>query len=90
MELFLLDKNFQICGLIDDFSSLVWNRKYYECGDFNLQIGLNYIQQFKNAKYVYSKEFVETGILEAFNYKTTTKRNRYTVLGKLFRKYIRR
>lgn len=72
MELFLLDKNFQICGLIDDFSSLLWNRKYYEYGDFNLQIGLKYIEQFKNAEYVYSKEFVETGILEAFNYVTTT------------------
>jgi len=70
MELFLLDKNFQICGLIDDFSSLLWNRKYYECGNFNLQIGLEYIKQFKNAKYVYSKEFEETGILECFNEKT--------------------
>ena len=71
MELLLLDKNFQICGLIDDFSSLVWNRKYYECGSFNLQLGLNYWEQLKNAKYVYSKNFNETGILETLNYKTT-------------------
>ena len=72
MELLLLDKDFQICGLIDDFSSLVWNRKYYECGNFNLQIGIKYWKQFKNAMYVYSKDFVETGILETLNHKTTT------------------
>lgn len=72
MELLLLDKQFQICGLIDDFSSLVWNRKYYECGNFNLQIGIKYWEQFKNAVYVYSKDFQETGILETLNYKTTT------------------
>lgn len=72
MELLLLDKNFGICGLIDDFSSLVWNRKYYDCGNFNLQIGLKYWKQFKNAKYVYSKEFEETAILETLNYKNTT------------------
>lgn len=72
MELLLLDKNFQICGLIDDFSSLVWNRKYYECGNFNLQVGIKYWEQFKNAVYVYSKDFQETGILETLNYKTTT------------------
>ena len=71
MELFLLDKDFQICGLVDDFSSLVWNRKYYECGDFKLQVGLEYKEQFKNAKYVYSKEFIETAIIEAFNYRNT-------------------
>lgn len=72
MELLLLDKDFQICGLIDDFSSLVWNRKYYECGNFNLQIGIKYWEQFENAKYVYCKDFKETGILETLNYKTTT------------------
>lgn len=72
MELLLLDKEFKICGLIDDFSSLVWNRKYYECGNFNLQIGIKYWEQFKNAVYVYSKDFEETGILETLNYKTTT------------------
>lgn len=72
MELLLLDKDFQICGLIDDFSSLVWNRKYYECGNFNLQIGIKYWEQFKNAMYVYSKDFKETGILETLNHKTTT------------------
>lgn len=71
MELLLLDKDFQICGLIDDFSSLVWNRKYYECGSFNLQIGMKYWKQFKNARYIYSKDFVETGILETLDYKTT-------------------
>ncbi len=72
MELLLLDKNFQICGLVDDFSSLVWNRKYYECGNFSLQTDIKYLNQFKNAKYVYHKDFSETGILETFNYKDTT------------------
>lgn len=72
MELFLLDKNFQICGLIDDFSSLVWNRKYYECGNFNLQVAIKYWKQFKDAVYIYSKDFVETAILETLNYKETT------------------
>ena len=72
MELLLLDKEFKICGIIDDFSSLVWNRKYYECGNFNLQIGIKYWEQFRNAVYVYAKEFKETGILETLNYKTTT------------------
>lgn len=68
MELLLLDKNFEICGIVDDFSSLVWNRKYYECGNFSLQTSIDNLQQFKNAKYVYSKDFAETAILETFNY----------------------
>lgn len=71
MEVLLLDKNFQICGLVDDFSSLVWNRKYYECGNFSLKTNVKYLEQFKNAKYVYNKNFLETGVLETFNFKDT-------------------
>lgn len=67
MELLLLDKNFEVCGIIDDFSSLVWNRKYYECGNFSLQTTANYLEQFKNAKYIYAKDFQETGVIETFH-----------------------
>ena len=72
MELLLLDKEFQICGLIDDFSSLVWNRKYYECGNFSLQTNLSTYNQFKYAKYIYNKDFKETAIIEAFNKEYTS------------------
>lgn len=72
MELLLLDKEFQICGIVDDFSSLVWNRKYYECGNFSLQTSINNLEQFKNAKYVYCKDFKETGVLETFDFTNTT------------------
>lgn len=65
MELLLLDKNFQICGIIDDFSSLVWNRKYYECGSFTLQTKLDKYNDIKMAKYIYCKDFIETGVIEA-------------------------
>lgn len=71
MDLYLLDKDFEICGLIDDFSSLIWNRKYYECGNFSLLVALKYLDQFKNAKYVYSNKFIETAVLETLDFKTT-------------------
>lgn len=73
MELYLLDKNFQICGIIDDFSSLIWNRKYYDCGNFKLQYNQDLSSQFANAVYIYSKNFREIGILETFDYKKTAK-----------------
>lgn len=71
MELLLLDKDFQICGIVDDFSSLIWNRKYYECGDFSLQTSINNLEQFQNAKYLFSKNFEEVGIFETLDFKNT-------------------
>lgn len=67
MDLLLLDKDFQICGIIDDFSSLAWNRKYYECGNFTLQTQISEFNNIKVAKYLFCKDLVETGKIEAIN-----------------------
>ena len=72
MDLLLLDKNFQICGIIDDFASLVWNRKYYECGNFTLQTKLDKYNDIKIAKYIYCKDFVETAVIEAIKIQEST------------------
>lgn len=82
MDLLLLDKEFQTCGIIDDFPSLVWNRKYYECGSFTLKLGLKYWERIKNASYVYCKDFEETGIIEAISYETSTQGIEILVSGK--------
>lgn len=68
MDLFLLDKNFTICGIVDDWESLIWNRKYYECGNFKLKLSTKYLSQFENAKYIYCKDKREIGVLEAFDF----------------------
>lgn len=81
MDLLLLDKEFQVCGIIDDFSSLVWNRKYYECGSFTLKIGLRYWEQIKNAQYLYCKDFEETGIIDAINRETSEKGTEILISG---------
>ncbi|HCC34425.1 MAG TPA: hypothetical protein DEQ02_01835 [Ruminococcaceae bacterium] len=36
MEIRLLDDNFAGISVVDAFTSLIWNRKYYECGVFEL------------------------------------------------------
>ena len=35
-DVWILDSNFQKLGLIDDYTSLIWSRRYYEVGDFEL------------------------------------------------------
>lgn len=68
MELIMLDENFIPCGIIDNFSSLSWTRRYYDVGSFNLQITISDYMKIKNAKYIYSNSFIETAKIEAVNY----------------------
>ena len=38
MELYILNKDFEIVGMIDDYISVEWARRYYEPGDFVIKI----------------------------------------------------
>lgn len=68
MELIMLDKNFIPCGIIDNFSSLAWNRKYYDVGNFVLQITVEDYMKIQGAQYIYSNSFEETAKIEAIQY----------------------
>ncbi len=39
MNIFIYDTNLTLLGVIDDPISLIWTRRYWECGEFNLLIG---------------------------------------------------
>jgi hypothetical protein len=38
MELYVLDENFTVLGIIDGYECLVWKRNYYKPGTFSMQI----------------------------------------------------
>ena len=39
MDIFIYDKSLTLLGVIDDPISLIWTRRYWECGEFKLLIG---------------------------------------------------
>lgn len=38
MKLYVLDESFLICGMVDAFTSFIWNDRYWSSGDFELQV----------------------------------------------------
>lgn len=40
MNLYIFDRNLNFIGVLDTFTSLQWNRRYYKMGDFELQCPL--------------------------------------------------
>lgn len=38
MDLYILNKNLETIGIIDIYTSIIWNTKYFECGDFELYL----------------------------------------------------
>ena len=64
IDLFILGSTFQTIDVVDDFYSLVRTRKYYECGNSELQLSIAKIASFRSGAYLYCKSFDELGLLE--------------------------
>ena len=41
MDLYILDREFNQIGLIDTASSVIWNERYFDTGDFEIYIRAN-------------------------------------------------
>lgn len=54
MELIIFDKNFNELGNIDEYSSLVWHRRYYNYGSFELTCAVSYFDLFSQGYYLFS------------------------------------
>lgn len=67
MEIRTLDLNFSPCGkLYMQYINLQWTRRYYEAGEFSVQI--LYSEFVPEAKYVYCPERREIGIIQKTEY----------------------
>ncbi len=70
MELFALDSNFQILGILD-YINLQWNREYYESGSFSVQLPAGGF--IPGTKYLYTSARPETGIVQKLELSETVK-----------------
>lgn len=64
MDIYLLDAQRQTIGIVDDFNSFIWRRKYKECGDFELHCSPSAASLIASAKYVYRSDRPEAGKVE--------------------------
>lgn len=68
LELYILDADFQPIGLIDQFTSFIWTRKYYDTGSFSLYCDVGYYSLFQTGAYLYRSDDLELGLLESLNF----------------------
>lgn len=62
MELYGLDDQFRVVTVAIPYTNLQWKRKYYEAGQFSMQIPLEHYDG--NWKYIWSKERPEMAMIE--------------------------
>lgn len=69
MQLLALDASFSPVRYLK-YLDLAWNREYYRCGDFSVQIAANEYRD--SMAYIYTKDRPETGIIQKVEFTGTT------------------
>ena len=76
MQIYILDKDFQTIGAIKVFNSMIWTRRYYEPGVFELHNSASYFPLFNSGKYLCRNDRTELGVIREVNYAQTDKGER--------------
>lgn len=100
-ELYIRNENFEILGIIDDATSVIWTERYDECGDFEIYVRkTNKIMSILRYKFVNFACYVTrddskmVGFIEEITITTTEEQEQYVIfsgrcaLGLLSRRVI--
>lgn len=91
MEIIIYDSNLERIGVIDNFHSLIWTRKFYEPGSFELHLPLTAenIAYAREENIVAKKGSIESGVIESISITDGEKRS-LVVKGRFLSSYLER
>ncbi|NFI38803.1 hypothetical protein FDA27_07275 [Clostridium botulinum] len=93
MELYIFNRNLELIGILDIFTSLRWIRRYNKTGEFELHCALdsNILELLKRDNVIYKKDDAEAGYIETRQLKIEEDGQEYLeVKGKFLTNYLDR
>ena len=93
MDLYIADQNFQIVGIIDAPSSLIWAERYFEIGDFEIYVPAtdDYADMLREDRYVFRNDTDCGMIIESVEITTNVEDGNYlTVTGRSLESILER
>lgn len=91
-DIYVYDKNLELIGIIDWFSSLRWRRKYYEAGEFEIHfpIDKNTKNFLKRDNIIIREDACESGIIEGFKIADRNGKEEAIILGRFLSSILER
>lgn len=90
MELYVFNRDLELKGILDTFTSLRWIRRYHKTGEFELHCALdsNTLELLQRENIIYKKDDVEAGYIETRQLKIdNTGREYLEIKGKFLTNY---
>ena len=68
MNLIILDQNFDTLGVVSVFNTLIWDRRYYASGLFELHTPAEFFTLMNTGRYLYRNDRDELGVIREVNF----------------------
>lgn len=83
MDLYLLDSNFITRGIIDSYESLIWTKRFYEAGDFEIYLPMNkdVLNAVNNNTYVSRPDDNGLMVIEKINVTTDAEKGNHLIVS---------
>lgn len=76
MNLIILDQNFDTLGVVSVFNTLIWDRRYYASGLFELHTPAEFFTLMNTGRYLYRNDRGELGVIREVNFARDAKGTR--------------
>ena len=67
MELYVFNRDIELLGVIDNFDSLIWTRKFYKAGEFQLTLSTDFLPILQTGNLICKKNYDEAGYIISRN-----------------------
>ena len=83
MDLYITNTKFELVGVIDSYTSLIWTERYNNCGDFEIMISANdkNIDILQNGYYIKRPASDRVGIIETKTTQTNEETGDYIIVS---------
>lgn len=68
MQLIILDKNMDTLGVVSVFNTLIWDRRYYDSGLFELYTPAEFFELMNTGRYLYRSDRTDLGVIREVNF----------------------
>jgi hypothetical protein len=90
MDLYILDVDFEALGVIDDADSIIWTKRYFQAGEFEIytMATAKVLELLKIGRYVTRKDDESVGIVESLNITSNEEEGEYITAAGRFSESI--
>ena len=83
MDLYITNPKFELVGVIDSYTSLIWTERYNDCGDFEIMISANdkNVDILQNGYYIKRTDTDRVGIIETKTTQTNEETGDYIIVS---------